>query len=223
MERILENLWQVAGEGITDPTDAAVYLVRFGDTAALVDAGTGVAHRQVHTSISTCLPDTVQLDYLFLTHCHYDHTGGAAAVRDAFGCRIVLHEREADFLEEGDSVVTAANWYGAAMAPVSVDIRIRGDGGRFTVGSGEITACHCPGHSPGSVVYLSEIDGKQVLFGQDVHGPLHPSLLSDRNAYLRSLRKLLDMEADILCEGHYGIFRGKNAVRQFIGSFLQGT
>lgn len=221
MERILENLWQVAGEGITDPADAAAYLVRFGDTAALIDAGTGIARRQVQASISDCLSDAVPLAFLFLTHCHYDHTGGAAAVRDAFGCRIIVHEKEAGFLERGDSAVTAANWYGSVMEPLTVDIRISGDRQRFAVGNGTITAHHCPGHSPGSVVYGAEIDGKRVLFGQDVHGPLHPSLLSDRNDYLRSLRRLLELDAEILCEGHFGIYRGRNDVRRFIGSFLQ--
>jgi hypothetical protein len=31
---------------------------------------------------------------------------------------------------------------------------------------------------------------------------------------------MLDLDADILCEGHFGIYRGKNEVRKFIGSFL---
>ncbi len=34
----MNNLWQVGGGGLTDPSDAAIYLVRFGDRAAMVDA-----------------------------------------------------------------------------------------------------------------------------------------------------------------------------------------
>jgi hypothetical protein len=45
-------------------------------------------------------------------------------------------------------------------------------------------------------------------------------LRSDPQAYGRSLRLLLKLDADLLCEGHYGIIRGKSAVRQFIRSFL---
>jgi glyoxylase-like metal-dependent hydrolase (beta-lactamase superfamily II) len=89
------------------------------------------------------------------------------------------------------------------------------------VGDGVITAHHWPGHSPGSLVYTTQMDGKTVLFGQDVHGPLHPSLLSDQVAYQRSLKKLLSLDADILCEGHFGTYRGKEAVRKFIGSFVE--
>jgi hypothetical protein len=53
-----------------------------------------------------------------------------------------------------------------------------------------------------------------------VHGPLAPSLLSNRTDYLHSLKLLLSLEADVLCEGHYGIYRGKEEVTKFIRSFL---
>jgi glyoxylase-like metal-dependent hydrolase (beta-lactamase superfamily II) len=79
----------------------------------------------------------------------------------------------------------------------------------------------CPGHSPGSVVYLADIDSHKILFGQDIHGPLHPSLHSDRTDYRKSLELIMGLNADILCEGHFGIFRGRDEVRNFIGSFLR--
>lgn len=67
---------------------------------------------------------------------------------------------------------------------------------------------------------MTESDGKRVLFGQDVHGPLDASLLSNKEDYLESLTFLLSLEADILCEGHDGYFRGKQEVADFIESFL---
>jgi len=219
--KISNNLWQVGGEGLTAPGDAGIYLVRFDEIAILIDAGTGDGHRQLVKNIGDAIPPEVTIEYLFLTHCHYDHTGGAAAVRDQYDCRVVIHEKEASFLSAGDSTVTAATWYGTRMKPIDVDDQITGDPEVFTVGNGEITAIFCPGHSPGSVVYLSTIDSKRVLFGQDVHGPLHPSLLSDRAAYIKSLRRLLSLDADLLCEGHFGIYRGKNDIRRFIGSYLE--
>jgi len=70
------------------------------------------------------------------------------------------------------------------------------------------------------VIYVTESEGLKVLFGQDVHGPLDPSLLSNRDDYHRSLKTLLSLQADVLCEGHYGVFRGKDEVAGFIESFL---
>jgi glyoxylase-like metal-dependent hydrolase (beta-lactamase superfamily II) len=56
----------------------------------------------------------------------------------------------------------------------------------------------------------------KALFVQDVHGPIHPGLKSNAEDYQRSLKLMLDLDADILCEGHYGIFRGRERVDEFI-------
>jgi len=88
------------------------------------------------------------------------------------------------------------------------------------LGDRNIESIHAPGHSPGSVVYLTESERKKVLFAQDVHGPLHSSFLSNHKDYIKSLKRLLSLEADILCEGHFGIYEGKNEVAKFIESFL---
>jgi glyoxylase-like metal-dependent hydrolase (beta-lactamase superfamily II) len=100
-KRIKENLRQVGGSGLTDPADAAIYLVHFDDKAALIDAGSGRAHSRLRKHISECLHPSVQLEYLLLTHSHFDHTGGAEAVRNEFGCRIAAHELDAVYLESG--------------------------------------------------------------------------------------------------------------------------
>ena len=90
----------------------------------------------------------------------------------------------------------------------------------FGVGGQKITAHHCPGHTPGSVVYVAELAAQKILFGQDVHGPLHASFFSSAEDYRRSLQYLLELEADILCEGHFGVFKGKDRVAGFIRSYL---
>jgi glyoxylase-like metal-dependent hydrolase (beta-lactamase superfamily II) len=214
--RIKDNLWQVGGRGLTNVADAAIYLVRFGDKAALVDAGTGRDHQELCRNIATCLEPNVQLEYLLLTHCHFDHTGGAQAVRAAYGCRIVAHELDAVYLESGDNRVTSAALYGAELEPLAVDIKLQGQETTLSIGTGTVTAIHCPGHSPGSVVYTTEIDGELVLFGQDLSGPLHSEFLSDEEQYLASLERLEGLRADILLEGHFGVFETKREVQEFI-------
>jgi glyoxylase-like metal-dependent hydrolase (beta-lactamase superfamily II) len=217
---IMENLWQVGGAEFTSVEDAAIYLIRFGDKAALIDAGCGGAHDHLVDNISEALPPDVGLEYLFLTHCHYDHTGGAEAVRNHFGCKLVVHELDAEFLETGDSTVTAANWYGARMKPLKIDCKIKDRKQSFQVGNGELISYHCPGHSPGSVVYVARLGANRVLFGQDVHGPLDASFLSNRDDYKRSLKFMAGLNADILCEGHFGIYQGHDAVSKFIQNYL---
>jgi glyoxylase-like metal-dependent hydrolase (beta-lactamase superfamily II) len=219
--QITPNVWQVAGPERTAPEDAAAYLVRLGPAAALIDAGCGEAVRELLANIGRVLPPEVPVTHLLLTHCHFDHTGGAEAVRGHLGCQVVAHRLDAAFLEAGDSDATAADWYGRRMAPLRIDFKLDGPTASIAVGTGEILAYHCPGHSPGSLVYTADLDGLKILFGQDIHGPLHPSLRSNRADYLQSLQFILDLNADILCEGHYGIFRGRDEVRAFIASFLR--
>jgi glyoxylase-like metal-dependent hydrolase (beta-lactamase superfamily II) len=219
--QITENVWQVGGGELTSAEDAAIYLVRLGVAAALIDAGCGDATSKLLANIRRVLPPEVPVTHLLLTHCHFDHTGGAAQVRGHLGCTVVAHQLDAAFLEAVDNEVTAASWYGRSMPPLTVDHKIKGATEAIAVGGGEIVAHHCPGHSPGSVVYVAEIDGRKILFGQDIHGPLHPGLRSNRADYLRSLQFILTLEADILCEGHFGVMRGKDKVRQFVRSYLE--
>ena len=79
---ILENLWQVGGGDLSAPEDAAIYLVRSGEQAALIDAGCGNGHERLVENISSVLAVDIPIRYLFLTHCHYDHVGGLEALLD---------------------------------------------------------------------------------------------------------------------------------------------
>jgi len=218
--KITEEIDQVGGGNLTSPEDAAIYLLHSREAAALVDAGCGQSHLQLFQNIEACGVPLDRIEFLLITHCHFDHTGGAQAVRDRTGCKIVAHEMEARFLEEGDQRVTAAKWYGAFLKPFQVDMKLKGEHQDLWLGQKRIEALHTPGHSPGSVVYVTESEGLKVLFGQDIHGPLDASLLSNRDDYRLSLKLLLSLQADVLCEGHYGVFRGKDEVADFIESFL---
>ena len=219
--KITGEISQIGGGRLTSPEDAAVYLIAFGKHAALVDAGCGRAQDKLLRNIRAHGVKPEQIEYLLLTHCHFDHTGGAKALRENLRCKTVAHELEAPYLEEGNNSVTAATWYAATIQPFPVDIRLSGSREEIRLRDRSIEAIHIPGHSPGSVAYLTESDGFKVLFAQDVHGPLHPSLLSNREDYLQSLKLLLSLDADILCEGHYGIYRGKKEVKNFISQFLK--
>jgi glyoxylase-like metal-dependent hydrolase (beta-lactamase superfamily II) len=217
---ITKEIFQVGGGRRTSSEDAAIYLINFNGHAALVDAGGGDSQEQLLTNIKACGVKLEQIEYLLITHCHYDHTGGVKALQGLVPTQTVAHELEAPFLEQGDNVVTAAKWYGARIQPFRVDRKISGSQEDILLGGRVIQAIHTPGHSPGSMVYLTESEEKKVLFAQDVHGPLHPDLRSNNQDYQSSLQVLLALGADILCEGHYGVYQGKKAVADFIRRFV---
>jgi glyoxylase-like metal-dependent hydrolase (beta-lactamase superfamily II) len=219
-EPVTSEIFQVGGGHLSDPQDAAVYLVTTGSHAAVIDAGCGASVDRIIDNIRSCDVDPSIIRYLLLTHCHFDHTGGADAFRRKTRCRIVAHTLDAVYLETGDDRVTAASWYGSRLSAFPVDLKLKDRSQTIDLGGRPITALHTPGHSPGSAVFVMESDGHKVLFGQDIHGPLDASLKSDKSAYQHSLREMLALEADILCEGHFGVYHGKERVRQFISSYL---
>jgi len=218
--RITDEIFQVGGGDLTSPEDAAIYLINFKGHAALVDAGCGRFSKRVIKNLRASGVDLKEIEYLLITHCHYDHTGGARDMKEATGCRLVAHEMDARYLEVGDDTVTASKWYGATMEPLFIDRKLRLPREEIQLGSRSIEAIHTPGHSPGSVVYLTQSEEKRILFAQDVHGPLDPGLLSNREDYLKSLNLILSLDADILCEGHYGVYEGRVEIEDFVRSFM---
>lgn len=217
---ITDEICQVGGRGLSAPNDAAIYLLAVAGRAALIDAGCGDATDMVLANVEAAGVSPAQIEALLLTHCHYDHTGGAAALRRRLGCPVFAHALDALYIEAGDNTVSAADWYGASLTPCEVDRKLTGDGATIAIGDRAIDAIHIPGHSPGSLAYLVGSQQRSVVFAQDVHGPLHRELLSNAADYRRSLQRLLDLDADILCEGHYGVFTGRAAVAEFIRRFL---
>lgn len=218
---ISSEVFQVGGQGLTAPEDAAIYLLTVGAKAALIDAGCGRATDLLLANIEAVGVAPASIRWLLLTHCHFDHTGGAEEIRRRLGCITIAHELDAAFIEAGDAEVSAASWYNRRLTPCPIDRKLRGARESLLLGASTIEALHIPGHSPGSVAYLLESGGRRILFGQDVHGPLAASLRSNPTHYQQSLQTLLALQADILCEGHYGIFCGQQEVAAFIRRFVE--
>jgi len=218
--QITPEVYQVGGIGFTAPEDAAIYLITVEGEAALIDSGCGHARDLLLTNIDSTGVATSSIRKLFLTHCHFDHTGGAADLRRQLGCEVIAHKLDARTIEIGDPTISAASWYGDHLTPCPVNLKLGKPREILHVGARPIEAIHIPGHSPGSVAYLVESNGQRILFAQDVHGPLHPDLKSNAKDYQASLRLLLETNADVLCEGHYGIFTGKAEVADFIERFI---
>jgi glyoxylase-like metal-dependent hydrolase (beta-lactamase superfamily II) len=96
-----------------------------------------------------------------------------------------------------------------------------GDQEQIRVGEVTLTAIHIPGHTPGSIALWADIEEKRILFGQDVHGPYMPQWGAVMEQVGPSLSKLKALDADILCEGHFGVFKGSGAVRKYIDQYLR--
>ncbi len=216
-QRICEGVFLVGGPDLTASSDCLCYLVNTGAAPVLIDCGAGPGLDRLLDHVAETGCAALDIETLVLTHAHIDHAGAAAELRRRIGCRIVAHHADADAIEEGDRVRSAAHWYGTDLEPAPVDFRVTGKSHRLGPDLSDLVLLHTPGHTPGSLVAVLETeDGHRVLFGQDIHGPFSPDFGSDIDEWKKSMRDLIALDADILCEGHYGVFHGRSAVREFI-------
>jgi glyoxylase-like metal-dependent hydrolase (beta-lactamase superfamily II) len=220
-EEIIKGVYLIGGAGMTTADDAAIYLIDFDGDLILIDSGAGRSSSQIIRNIEMLGLNPANISHLILTHCHIDHIGSAPFFKKQYGAKILIHELDAPAVEKGDSRKTAANWYGTTFPPTAVDRKLKGEHEILTFGGEELHCLHTPGHTPGSISLYLDRAGKRVLFGQDIHGPFHKDFDSDIDIWKKSMRKLLDLNADILCEGHFGIFDSKERTRSYIEGYLE--
>jgi glyoxylase-like metal-dependent hydrolase (beta-lactamase superfamily II) len=217
--KVTEGVYLVGSADLTDQRDCSVYLVDMGDLV-LIDTGAGVATGQIVRNIELLGLDPRALSTIVLTHCHIDHVGGAGYLTERFGSSVVMHALDAPAVEQADPVRTGASWYNVRLSPLLVDVKLSGDRGAVKARDGELMCLHTPGHTPGSISVYLDRGGERVLFGQDIHGPFLPEFGADMAAWRDSMEALLALEADILCEGHFGVYRTKKRVRDYIERYL---
>lgn len=221
--KVCASVHLVGGSDLSGPSDCLVYAVDLGDLV-LIDCGTGPGYPRIRDNIRDSGLDPFHIHTLLLTHCHVDHIGAVSqVVADVPDVRVLAHALDCEAIESGDPVRTASSWYGTDLPAVRVTRRIEGSEETLSFSGGELQLLHTPGHTPGSIVAVLRVEGQTVLFGQDIHGPFYDEFGSDIAAWRRSMEQLLALQADILCEGHFGVYRGKDRVREFIEGHLEAN
>lgn len=136
----------------------------------------------------------VSVEQIWLTHGHFDHVGGADELREALGVPIVGPHVADKFLL--DHVVDSAARFGlSGLRDVAPD-RWLAEGETLSLGELTFDILHCPGHSPGSVVFFNPqmrfaVVGDVLFNGSvgrtDLPGGSHAALLASINDKLLPL------------------------------------
>ncbi|MFV2063619.1 MAG: MBL fold metallo-hydrolase [Chloroflexota bacterium] len=158
-----------------------VYLIRDGAVAILIDAGSGaVLDHLAEIGVE-------QIEWVLHTHHHRDQCQGDPRLIE-HGAQIAVPAREAALFEKVDAFWrlrstyddydTSSVWNSLAT-PITVSRRLR-DHEVFKWRGYEIATQPTPGHTRGSVTYLSEIDGKANAFSGDlIAAPGHVDTIHD--------------------------------------------
>ena len=217
---VCDRVWAVGGPGLSAPEDCCVYLVDAGSELVLIDAGVGYGLERIEGNLRSLGFEPASVWHVVATHCHIDHIGGLASLKERYGTKIIAHELDRAGIEGENDELTAASMYGVEHRPVKVDVLLQGEAERLRLGDIDFDFLHTPGHTPGSIAAVIETADGKVLFGQDIHGPFSPSWGSDLEAWRRSMKKLLALRADVLCEGHAGVYKGEKIAR-YIEEYLK--
>jgi len=196
------------------PSRGAAYVVGEGPHG-LVEAGTPLAAEKLLDAL-----DGLDVRFVFVTHIHLDHAGGAGAIAQAHPeAIVVVHPRGVRHLADPSRLIEGVRaaspdlypLYGDPL-PVAPDrLHEVEDGEEFHVGGGCIRAIHAPGHAPHHVCFFESTT--QTLFTGDAAGnqgipvdvPLTVPPRFDIEQSIRTLRRLRELAPKQLAYTHFGI------------------
>ena len=213
--RVWKDVYVVGGADTSHSSDCSVYLIG-GEKLVLIDSGAGESFDRIAGNIRSLGFDPEKIVAVIATHAHLDHIGALYQFRERFGARVIAHELEVNAIETGRG--TGAEYYGMVYHPCKVDVKLNKEEEILSYGEYDFNVIHIPGHTPGGIAVYVDM-GKRLLFGQDIHGPYFLRG-SDATQAKLSLQKLIDLEADILCEGHFGIYQPAGEVKRYIEGYL---
>ena len=145
-----------------------------------------------------------KVDYILLTHCHYDHIAGLNELKKYTDAAVVVHHSEAKWLLDpylnGSTILT-----NSPFVSDYPDILLNGEE-LIKCGSITIKAIHTPGHTPGSTCFLINnhylFTGDTLLAG--IVGPTNIPF-GDRESLIDSIKnKLFSLSDDILVYPGHG-------------------
>ena len=152
-----DGITAVDTEYVRPQMDAA-HIVTAGGRVAVIDTGPNTAVPLILAALQQLQLAPEQVDFLFLTHVHLDHAGGAGALMRALPlATCVVHPRGAPHmidparLIEGTRAVYGdalySKLYGEILPIQRERLAISQDGSRFAL-SGRVFECvHTPGHA----------------------------------------------------------------------------
>jgi len=211
----------------------SAFLIDDGRTAVLLDTGFGFTGDSIAANIRAELGNR-PLDYIFLTHSHYDHVLGTPYIlRHYPGAKIVAGEyvktifskptarEKMRDLDRKFARTCGVKEYDDLVDALHVDIVVK-DGDVIACGGMRFTIVALPGHTKCSVgFYLEEerlllsTETLGVYFGNDTY---MPSYLVGYQMTMDSFEKAKKLDLKRIVVPHYGLIEGDEAKRFLVNS-----
>lgn len=228
---------------------AASHLIIEDGRAAFVDTGAGPAAPRLLAALEECGLQADQVDYVFLTHVHLDHAGGAGRLMQALpNAKAVVHPRGAPhMLDPARLIAGTIAVYGEAafrdlygdVLPIHPDrLIIPADGEQLSLGGRRFEFIHTPGHARHHHCIVDLDHGE--IFSGDAFGLCYHEFDTHKGAFIiptttpvqfepqvmhTSLDRLLSYAPDRVFQTHFGpveeIVRLAGDLHRLIDEFVE--
>ncbi|MFV1990631.1 MAG: N-acyl homoserine lactonase family protein [Acidimicrobiales bacterium] len=149
--------------------------------------------------------DPSDIDFVVLSHLHFDHCGGLAQIPNA---RVVV--QKAEWAAGFDDDLTSANSFNPRDYDLGHEV-VLADGEHDIFGDGLVTCIPTPGHTTGHQSLRVRLGSSEVVFCCDcayftrtLDGGVLPPFGYDREEQAKSIQRLVDMRSAgaLLVPGH---------------------
>jgi glyoxylase-like metal-dependent hydrolase (beta-lactamase superfamily II) len=174
------------------PGLAAAHLIQHGEAAAFVDVGTNYSVPHLLAALQELRIDPAAVEYVFLTHVHLDHAGGAGLLLQSLPtARLVVHPRGAPHVIDPAKLIAASKTvYGEELyrklygdlVPVAADrVILAEDGQQIELKGRRLQLLHTPGHALHHYC-LVDLDHRNIFTG-DTFGLSYRELDTAQGAF----------------------------------------
>ena len=175
------------------PAFAASHLVVENDAAALVDCGANSGVPLILAALKQRDIDPASVEFLFLTHVHLDHAGGAGLLMQSLpNAKAVLHPRGAPHIIDPTKLIKGAMavygeksylaQYGNVEAISADRVVVADDGQVFSLAGRELRPIHTEGHARHHYCLADPLSAS--VFTGDSFGVSYRELDTDRGHFI---------------------------------------
>jgi glyoxylase-like metal-dependent hydrolase (beta-lactamase superfamily II) len=193
-----------------------VFLITNQKENILVDTGINLMRKKLLKRLSKL--GVTQVNYMVLTHSHFDHTGNARMIRDKFKPLTIIQKEETQYLNSGELLPPKGTsliprlllrWFlktalgRIKFRPCILDLALEEQLDMNYFGF-NVYLKHTPGHSPGSLSVI--VDDEIALVGDTMFGVfpsrIFPPFALDVPGMIKSWGKLLDTGCRLFLPSH---------------------
>lgn len=220
LERILPSLYRIRLEAVR-AVNLNSFIVDSGDDGLiLIDTGTPADAEQILDTVAELGREPADVRHILVTHCHVDHAGGLAEIKQATGAPAYMHPTDAEMVRSGQALRPFNRTPGVldeatfrqlfsdppSTLPATVVEHEVLDGETLDLAGG-MQAIHVPGHCAGQLAFLWTGDGSGgVLFAADAAANVTRLSLSPTHENVeegkRSAMRLAGLDFEVACFGH---------------------